>query len=119
MQIPSFLLRRIYVKGSLANADDGFLFKLKNPLSPVTAITIDPIKVDGTEYPLEKIKILSGDTEFAATEVSESNAVPIRVGVEITIRITGESLPGGEHTVELGLHTKEVGSLSFDFKDSI
>ena len=34
MKVPSFLLRRLYAKGSLRNTDNGFQFELKNQLTP-------------------------------------------------------------------------------------
>jgi hypothetical protein len=33
MKIPASILKRLYVKNSLANQDDGFSFKIKNSLS--------------------------------------------------------------------------------------
>ncbi len=119
MQIPAFLLRKLYVKGSLENVDDGFVFKLKNPLSPGTAISMKPIKIGETEYPLDALTISSEGTEIKATEISESNAFPIKVGVEINLHIAGEPLPEGEHQVFVSIKTKEAGSLAFDFTDAI
>ena len=119
MQIPAFLLRKLYVKGSLENVEDGFVFKLKNPLSPGTAISMEPLKVGETEYSLDMITISSDDGEVKATEISESNGFPIKVGVEITLHVKGEPLPEGENQVFISLKTKEAGSLAFDFKDAI
>ncbi|MBD3407820.1 MAG: hydroxymethylglutaryl-CoA reductase [Candidatus Lokiarchaeota archaeon] len=119
MQIPKFLLRKLYVKGSLENTDDGFVFKIKNSLSAGTAIGMTPIKVDGTEYPLETIHVKSGDAEVMASEISESNAFPIKVGVEIAIHIHAEQLEEGEHKIDISIKTKEAGNLAFDVKDSI
>ncbi|MGY5860608.1 MAG: hypothetical protein RTU63_14660 [Candidatus Thorarchaeota archaeon] len=119
MQIPTFLLRKLYVKGSLENVDDGFRFMLKNSISSGTAISIEPIKVNGNEYPLEVVKISSGDSEITGNEISEQNTFPIKVGLEITIEVKGDQLPAGEHTIDISLSTKEVGKLAFDVKDSI
>ena len=119
MQIPTFLLRKLYVKGSLENLDDGFQFKLKNSISTSTAVNVEPIKVNGNEYPLESVQISSGDVEVAGNEISPDNTFPIKVGLEILIRVSGEPLPAGEHTIDISLATKEVGKLSFDVTDSI
>ena len=119
MQIPTFLLRKLYVKGSLENVDGGFKFTLKNSISTSTAINVDPIKVNGNEYPLESVTISSDDGEIKGSEISADNSFPIKVGVNLTIHVAGDKLPEGEHTIDISLSTKEVGKLAFDVKDSI
>ena len=119
MQIPAFLLRKLYIKGSLENIEDGFSFKLKNSLSPGTTTYVAPIKVDGNEYPLDSTTIKSIDGEVLGSEISDENSFPIKVGVEIEIHVKGEALPDGEHTIDISLKTKEAGTLAFDVKDSV
>jgi hydroxymethylglutaryl-CoA reductase (NADPH) len=119
LQIPTFLLRKLYIKGSLENVDDGFKFKLKNSISSGTAVNIEPIKINGNEYPLEATIISSEDGEISGNEISEENTFPIKVGLDITIHVKGNHLPEGEHTIDISLSTKEVGKLAFDVKDSI
>ncbi|TFH10656.1 MAG: hydroxymethylglutaryl-CoA reductase [Candidatus Thorarchaeota archaeon] len=119
MQIPTFLLRKLYVKGSLENVDDGFKFMLKNSISSGTAISIEPIKVNGNAYPLDAVTISSEDGEINGTEISEATTFPIKVGLDLTIHVKGEHLPAGEHTIDISLSTKEVGKLAFDVKDTI
>ncbi len=119
MQIPSFLLRKLYIKGSLENVEGGFSLKLKNSLSPGTTTAVAPIKVDGNEYSLDSLTIRSVDGEVLGSEISEDNTFPIKVGVEIELFVKGDHLPEGEHTIDLSLKTKEAGTLAFDVKDSI
>ncbi len=119
MQIPAFLLRKLYVKGSLENSGDGFSFKIKNSLSPGTAVGVTPIKVNDVEYPLDVTIIKTEDVEMKASEVSEDNSFPIKVGVEIVLQINADALPEGEHKIDIGIQTKEAGNLAFDVKDTI
>lgn len=119
MQIPTFLLRKLYIKGSLENVDDGFSFKLKNSISSGTAISIEPIKVNGQEYPLDSTIIKSADGEITGSEISDGNTFPIKVGLDITIHVKGNPLSEGEHKIDISLTTKEVGKLAFDVTDSI
>ncbi len=119
MQIPTFLLRKLYVKGSLENVDDGFLFKLKNSISSATAVNFQPLKVNGNEYPLDSTTISSEDGEIAGNDISAENAFPIKVGLDITVHVKGDQLTAGEHTIDISLATKEVGDLAFDIKDTI
>jgi len=119
MQIPTFLLRKLYIKGSLKNVDDGFMFKLKNSISSGTAIHIEPVKVNGTEYPLDATIISSPEGEVTGSEISEKNSFPIKVGLDISIHVKGAKLPAGDHKIDISLTTKEVGKLAFDVTDSI
>jgi len=119
LQIPTFLLRKLYVKGSLENVDDGFKFKLKNSISSATAVDFKPLKVNGTEYSLDTTVISSEDGEIAVSEISKENSFPIKVGLDITVHVKGDQLPAGEHTIDIALATTEVGDLAFDVTDSI
>jgi len=119
LQIPTFLLRKLYVKGSLENVDDGFQFKIKNSISSATAVDFQPLKVNGNEYSLDTTIISSEDGKIAGNEISAENSFPIKVGLDITVHVKGEQLPEGEHTIDIALATKEVGNLAFDVKDTI
>ena len=119
MQIPAFLLRKLYIKGSLENVEGGFMLKLKNSLSPGTTTAVAPIKVDGNEYGLDTLTIRSGDIEILGSDISEDNTFPIKVGVEIELFVKADPLPEGEHKIDLSLKTKEAGTLAFDVTDSI
>ena len=119
MQIPTFLLRKLYVKGSLENIEDGFQFKIKNSISTSTAVDFKPLKVNGNEYALDKTIISSEEGEITGNEISSENTFSIKVGLVITVQVKGEQLPEGEHTLDIALATKEVGDLAFDIKDTI
>ena len=51
VSVPGFLLRRLYVKGSLRNATGGFEFQIKNTLGSGYARGMLPVSVDGRELP--------------------------------------------------------------------
>ncbi|TFF94468.1 hydroxymethylglutaryl-CoA reductase [Candidatus Thorarchaeota archaeon] len=119
MQIPTFLLRKLYVKGSLENVEDGFQFKLKNSISNATAVAMEPLKVNGNEYSLDSTIIQAGDEQIEGDKISAENAFPVTVGLEFILRVKGDQLPEGEHTIDISLTTKEVGKLAFDIKDAI
>ncbi len=119
MQIPAFLLRKLYIKGSLENVEGGFSLKIKNSLAPGTTTAVAPIKVDGNEYSLDSTIIRYGDGEVVGSEISEEKTFPIKIGVEIEIFVKGDPLLEGEHTIDLSITTKEAGVLSFDVTDSI
>ena len=47
--VPGFLLRRLYLKGSLRNTSSGFEFQLRNRLGSGYAHKLLPLTVDGVE----------------------------------------------------------------------
>ena len=119
MQIPSFLLKKLYVKGSLENVDDGFQFKLKNSLSPGTGIGMEPLKLNETEYPLDATTITTGDEVVKAADIASGGTFGIKVGVDILIHVKGDQLPEGEYKIGISLTTKEVGTLAFEVVDAL
>src|SRR5438309_10474631 len=73
IQVPGFLLRRLYVRGSLWNADSGFEFELKNGLGSGYADRMLPLTLDGRELPLHHTSFRqeSGvETSFAAVDAN-------------------------------------------------
>ncbi|MFW9965873.1 MAG: hypothetical protein ACFFEA_01840 [Candidatus Thorarchaeota archaeon] len=119
MKIPASILKRLYVKNSLSNLDDGFSFKIKNSLSNGTATAMSPVTVDGNEYSLDRTLIKSQDGEVSAAEVTESNTFIIKVGVEVEIHVKADPLPAGPHKIGIGLETKEIGGIAFEVDDEI
>ncbi|MFX1368395.1 MAG: hypothetical protein ACFFAY_07345 [Promethearchaeota archaeon] len=119
MKIPPSILKRLYVKNSLENKEDGFSFKIKNALANGTAVSMAPVTIDGTEYPLESTFIKSGDDEIVAAKVSGDNPAAIKVGVEVEIFVRGSALPNGAHKVGICFETKEIGEVAFEVDDEI
>ena len=62
--LPAFILRRLYVKGSLHNAPTGWSFTLKNTLGSGHAHGLVPLQVDEfEEVPMDKTTFeIDGDT---------------------------------------------------------
>jgi hypothetical protein len=53
VSVPGFLLRRLYVKGSLRATDEGLSFELKNSLGAGFAKRMLPLTVDGEEVAMK------------------------------------------------------------------
>ena len=49
MRVPNFLLRRLYVKGSLQPTAEGFQFQIRNRLGSGYARRLFPLTLDGGE----------------------------------------------------------------------
>ncbi|MFZ1474522.1 MAG: hypothetical protein WAV79_16495, partial [Anaerolineae bacterium] len=54
MKVPSFILRQLYVKGSLRVTDQGFAFEIANKLGSGYSREMRPVMLDGVAFPLER-----------------------------------------------------------------
>lgn len=117
--VPPALLKRLYIKGSLSNTEEGFSFKLKNTLAPGTIIAFKGINVDDKPCPLESIYLVTPTAERLAAEVGAKNPFPLQVNQEITMAVKGVKLEPGRHIVTIKVTTKEVGDLEIPVEDEI
>jgi hypothetical protein len=120
MRIPSLLLTKLYVKGSLFNEDEGFQFTIKNVLAPGTAIKFLALHVDGKEHPLHQVLLLvNGTEEIEAVEISSQAPLSLGLGREVTFKVRSERLSAGPHEIVLSFLTREVDELRVPFRDTI
>src|SRR5689334_3493672 len=121
MQVPSFLLRRLYVKGSLRNTADGFAFELKNSLGSGYAEQMLPLTVDGTEIPPEDATFtVDGTGEVVAfTAVSSDHPFTLSMRKTVAIAVRAAPLPPGKHKIGLGFVVTGMGKMQFDVTDLV
>jgi len=117
--IPSFLLAKLYVKGSLKNNDIGFEFNLKNIIDSTMIIGIGPINVGEKSYESDFISMILAEKTYPGAELSLENCVPVRVGILITVKISGERLQPGTQKVNVSATTSDIGMIKFDFSDTV
>lgn len=119
MVYPSFLLAKLYVKGSLKNVEGGFEFSLKNLIDSTMLSGIGPVAAGGKSYDAAAIAVTVGERRWEAGELSPSNAVPVPVGVPLRISVRGESLAPGQQRVNVAATSSDVGLLKFDISDTV
>jgi hypothetical protein len=115
--IPSFLLVKLYVKGSLKNTASGFEFDLKNIIDSTMLIGIGPISVGEKIYEGNAIDMKLADRTINGAVLSRCNPVPIRMGVPFKVSVFGENLEAGEQKISVTATTNEIGKIKFDFTD--
>jgi hypothetical protein len=115
--IPSFLLAKLYVKGSLKNTASGFEFDLRNIIDSTILIGIGPIFVGEKMYEGNAIEMTLGDRIINGSELSRSNPVPVRMGMPFKVSISGDNLEAGEQKITVSATTSEIGKIKFDFRD--
>jgi hydroxymethylglutaryl-CoA reductase (NADPH) len=116
---PSFVLNKLYVKGSLKNNDKGFQFDIKNVVDSGTLVEIGPITVDGKPYEMASISVVTRDQERTADQVTRTSPLPVYLGMSFTLCVSGEQLTPGEHAINVTVLTREIGRIKFDFQDTI
>ncbi|CAN5605197.1 MAG: hypothetical protein H0V12_05810 [Chloroflexi bacterium] len=121
MQIPGFLARKFYVKGSLRNTADGFALEAHNPMGDATLVGVGRIAVDGRSIdPADISATRKGDAApIRATDLSRTNPIAVQVGDRVRLHVRGEALAPGEHRLEVELHELNIGNLRFSISDRL
>ncbi|MCH8190790.1 MAG: hypothetical protein IIC80_05480 [Chloroflexi bacterium] len=119
MKVPAFLLKRLFVKGSLRNTSGGFEFKLKNQLGSGYAYGLLPLIVDGEEVPADRSTFSINGKTMTFTEVSKESPASLAMNKEATIAVEGQTLAPGAHKVKMGFIVTGLGELRFDLVDNV
>lgn len=119
MAVPSFLLKKLYVKGSLRNTESGFELALKNTLAPGTLIGLGPLTVDDASYSPESITLTTPQGESRGNEITSRSPQSFGLNAEVKINVQGQPLAPGEHHVVFSVLTREVGRIEFDIADTL
>ena len=118
--VPVFLLKKLYVKGSLKNTATGFELAIQNNLAPGTIVGLAPLRIDGAEFPLAQTTVLLPDgKKLAMGDVSNQQPLRFNVGDRVTIQVEGQPLPAGPHKIIVSPKTKEAGTLPIPADDTI
>jgi hydroxymethylglutaryl-CoA reductase (NADPH) len=119
MQVPSFLLRRLYVKGSLRNEAGGLAFDLSNTLGSGYADQVLPLRIDGEDIPPETCAFVIDGVPLRFDAVSAEKPMTLAMNGALTVRVDARTLSPGEHTVEMAFIVTGMGEMRFDVKDTI
>ncbi len=117
--VPSFLLKRVYAKGSLKNNDSGFQFDLKNSLGSGYAKELFPLVIDGQEVPKEKSFFILEGKEICFTAVGEETPFTLTKNKAATILVKGTMLSAGAHKLGISFVVQGIGKLQFDVTDTV
>ena len=117
--VPGFLLRRLYVRQSLANTDDGFRFELMNRLGSGYSHNVHPLTVDGVEVPIDNAEFDLEGASVRFDQVTEQRTLTLAMNKTIVVRVTGTRLEPGVHKIGMGFDVPGLGTLSFDFTDTV
>jgi hypothetical protein len=119
MQVPAFLLRRLYVRGSLRNVADGFEFDLLNSLGSGYAERALPLLVNGVELPLQDVRFVVQGNVMPFAEVSPERPMTLGLHKKVTVAATGAPLAAGKHRLGIGFVVVGMGEMQFEVTDAI
>ena len=117
MKVPAFLLRRLYLKGSLTATADGFTFQLQNKLGSGYAKRMLPLTLDGEPLDLAAATFEIDGEETSFDAVSDNVPFTLAMNKTTTIAYRGGAVAPGAHKVGMGFEVAGLGELGFDFTD--
>jgi alpha-galactosidase len=118
--IPSFVLKKLYVKGSLRNTPEGCSFSLQNNIATGTVSQLYDLEIDGVAYPLERLTIqLPDGSQHAVTAAGLETPLSLTVGLPVTVAVKGEHLAPGKHTLRFAFRVSELGDLQVEVADTL
>ena len=112
------MLKKLYVKQSLKNQDEGFVFQIKNTIDSGSISGLAKIAVDGEERPLDGVTVTLGSKTREASSITWSASLYVGYGAVMTIYVPG-TLEPGEHTVTLQVNVPELGRISLPVTDTV
>ncbi len=118
--LPSFILNKIYQKGSLQETYDGVSFKLKNILGPGIVTGINFIKINDEIYNSSVIKIIKSGAATLAEHITNDNPLIFKLNEDITCVIQNcLVLQDGLNKIMVELISKDVGKVNVTLSDVV
>ena len=117
VSIPGFLLRKLYVRGTLENTGQGIAFRLRNTLGSGYAEEMLPVRLDGEDIPLSRCFFWTGGKKRSFDQVSRSDPFTLPMHQDTVIAVDDISLTQEPHTVGIGFRVPGFGELRFEFVD--
>jgi hypothetical protein len=117
--IPNFILKRMYVPGSLRIVPEGMAFDIINSLGPGILTRINSVKVGDIVFHAHQILFKLEDKLIQAAEISEQNPAVFFMNQSITCILKGEPLSYGQHTITMDLLSKEAGKVIISVQDHL
>jgi len=116
--IPPFLLKKLYVKGSLQDDEGGFTLALKNVIAPATISGFVGLEVDGRAVDAAGITVIAPNgNPRRADDVSAMSPLVFPTGAVVTLRVNDRPLGAGVHQLTIHVVAKEVGPVSIPVSD--
>jgi alpha-galactosidase len=118
--IPGFLLKKLYVRGSLRNTAAGCALDLRNVVDSATVTRFLELEIDGQAHGPDRLLVLmQGHPALRAAAVTPEAPVCLPSGTALSLLLHGVALEPGSHRLRLRFLTCEVGELAFQVEDRL
>ena len=118
MKVPTFMLKKLYVPGSLAAEGDGFAFKLRNTLAKATITAPPEVQLDGTTVSGDRITFVIGDERIEGATIGPDDTFVLDKGAEVLVTVAGEALAAGAHKLRIHVESNEWDTIAFEVEDT-
>ena len=78
-----------------------------------------PLTVDGAEIAIDSAEFQLEGSTIRFDEVTQERTLTLAMNRAITVRVTGTRLEPGAHKIGMGFDAPGLGTLSFDFTDTV
>jgi hypothetical protein len=117
--IPNFIIKRLYVPGSLRFVPEGVAFDMNNKIGPGILTRINSVKLNDIEFLANEIMLKIEDKLIQAAEISENNPAICFLNQTVTCILKGKPVSTGNHTITLDLLSKEAGKIVISIQDKL
>ncbi|MBL7063232.1 MAG: hypothetical protein ISS49_03350 [Anaerolineae bacterium] len=118
--IPPFILKKLYVKGSLRVEGGSFALDIKNTIAPATITAFTGLDVDGQAMDSAQVTVVPpGGDPRPMSDVSAQSPLLFPVGATVTLRVAGKTLEPGSHELVIAVVVREVGPLDIPVSDTL
>jgi hydroxymethylglutaryl-CoA reductase (NADPH) len=118
--IPPFLLKKLYVKGSLRVEGDGLALDLKNTIAPGTIVGFKGFKIDDRDVSLGKVEAVQpGGEARPVTEISPEEPLSFPLNQVLTLRVSGTAVEPGSHSLVISVVVQDIGPLEIQVADQL
>lgn len=119
MKIPAFILRKLYVKGSLRRDRDGLRFTLRNTLASASLTGVRSFTIGGQEVPRDRVRL---DVDGHAVDLGSLGpgqpwVFPRNADAHVVVQ--GVQAAAGPLKVRLDAQSAEFGDLLIEFDDDV
>jgi hypothetical protein len=116
--IPKFLLKKIYVAGSLRALEEGRVaFDVFNCVGPGMMTRLNRILLNDIEFSPEQIILKIGDTLMKASDITENNPMLLPHNQVTTCLLENGQLIKGLYKITVDMMSREVGNIVVTLED--
>lgn len=117
--IPNFLLKKVYVKGSLRETAEGIAFDLINHIGPGLLTKLNQIMINDQVFAAKDIILKIEDKILNGSEISDTNPAMFFHHQKSTCVLMGAKLAEGLHTITVDLFSREAGKVVVTIQDTV